>query len=353
MPGRSYSSGNSSYRYKFNGKEQDKETSGTSTYDYGFRIYNPALGRFLSVDPLASKYPSFSPYPFAMNNPIAGIDLDGLEFLSSEVARVEIIRGIVKLKISNMYWTTRRDFNAANNNPDNWSYDANGKKGIGISTEIGSFSLATIPSKSTDVVNATDNTPGAPDPNFKPGETPVGKPIAKSTGLPDRRYKDRTIQAAAPAGARGLAIASIAVDAIIVGNNIITSYFADKDIEISKRHAGIAAKALFDVNTALQEGLIDKKYQNLESLSDIANVVLSGVSNSGNKEIVELGKKIYNTISTRREQFIGPVKTIRGPSDQIIGTYRELNPNYDPNYGTNNTTPTTPAATKPPATGGG
>lgn len=39
--------------------------------------------RFLSVDPLTSSYPSWSPYPFAMNRPIDGIDLDGLEYVNS------------------------------------------------------------------------------------------------------------------------------------------------------------------------------------------------------------------------------------------------------------------------------
>lgn len=80
MPGRNFTAVNSNYRYGFNGKEQDKETSSTTTYDYGFRIYSPALGRFLSVDPLTSQYSGWSPYPFAMNSPIAGVDLDGLEF---------------------------------------------------------------------------------------------------------------------------------------------------------------------------------------------------------------------------------------------------------------------------------
>jgi RHS repeat-associated protein len=79
MPDRKFSQPSSGYRYGFNGKEQDKETIGTSTYDYGFRIYNPALGRFLSVDPLTKDYPWYTPYQFAGNKPIACIDLDGLE----------------------------------------------------------------------------------------------------------------------------------------------------------------------------------------------------------------------------------------------------------------------------------
>jgi len=77
-PGRKFSAG-SSYRYGFNGKELDKETIGTSTYDYGFRIYNPALGRFLSLDPLSRKYPMLTPYQFASNSPIQALDIDGLE----------------------------------------------------------------------------------------------------------------------------------------------------------------------------------------------------------------------------------------------------------------------------------
>lgn len=52
---------------------------GGNTYDYGFRIYNPNLGRFLSVDPLAMSYAWYSPYHFAGNSPIDAIDLDGLE----------------------------------------------------------------------------------------------------------------------------------------------------------------------------------------------------------------------------------------------------------------------------------
>jgi len=80
MPGRSYNSGD--YRYGFNGKEKDDEVAGTGNqYDYGFRIYNPRLGRFLSVDPLSKSYPALSAYQFAANMPIWAKDLDGLEAL--------------------------------------------------------------------------------------------------------------------------------------------------------------------------------------------------------------------------------------------------------------------------------
>ena len=72
------------YRYGYNGKEKDNNGElGLTTYDYGFRIYNPGLGRFLSVDPLTSSYPWYTPYQFAGNSPIANIDVDGLEPFSA------------------------------------------------------------------------------------------------------------------------------------------------------------------------------------------------------------------------------------------------------------------------------
>lgn len=58
----------------------DNEVAGTGNqYDYGFRIYNPRIAKFLSVDPLTRSYPMLTPYQFASNTPIRAIDLDGLE----------------------------------------------------------------------------------------------------------------------------------------------------------------------------------------------------------------------------------------------------------------------------------
>ncbi len=80
MPGRD-TTFKSQYRYGFNSKEMDNETYGGqgNEYDYGFRIYNPRVGRFLSVDPLENKYPWYTPYQFAGNKPIFAKDMDGGE----------------------------------------------------------------------------------------------------------------------------------------------------------------------------------------------------------------------------------------------------------------------------------
>ncbi len=79
MPGRKFSAG-TQYRYGFNGKENDNEVKGEGNQqDYGMRIYDPRLGRFLSEDPITQEYPELTPYQFASNTPIQAIDLDGLE----------------------------------------------------------------------------------------------------------------------------------------------------------------------------------------------------------------------------------------------------------------------------------
>jgi len=80
VPDEAYDPNQIAYRYGFNGKEKDQSGEfGLTSYDYGFRIYNPAIAKFLSVDPLTKDYPELTPYQFASNTPIAAIDLDGLE----------------------------------------------------------------------------------------------------------------------------------------------------------------------------------------------------------------------------------------------------------------------------------
>ncbi len=76
MPGRQYNNGN--YRYGFNGKEKDDEVKGNAnSVDYGSRMYDSRLGRWLSIDPLQGNYPNFSPYNFCLNNPVELIDENG------------------------------------------------------------------------------------------------------------------------------------------------------------------------------------------------------------------------------------------------------------------------------------
>lgn len=74
LPGRTFQI--REYEYGYNGKRDDAETG---YQDYGNRMYDPNIGRFITPDPITKSFPELTPYQFASNTPIQAIDLDGLE----------------------------------------------------------------------------------------------------------------------------------------------------------------------------------------------------------------------------------------------------------------------------------
>ena len=78
MPTRTWSDPNSKYKYGFNGKEKDNDFNvDGGSYDFGARIYDSRLGRWLACDGESGEYESLSPYNFCANSPIFYIDVDG------------------------------------------------------------------------------------------------------------------------------------------------------------------------------------------------------------------------------------------------------------------------------------
>jgi len=72
--------GGGDYRYSFQGQEADNEVKGKgNSVNYKYRMHDARLGRFFAVDPLASKYPHYTPYSFSGNKVIHAVELEGLE----------------------------------------------------------------------------------------------------------------------------------------------------------------------------------------------------------------------------------------------------------------------------------
>jgi len=78
MPGRTQNASNPNDDQKFTGYELEQQGD-LGIYHAGARMYDPEIGRFTSMDPLADEYPGTSPYVYALNNPLIFIDPDGRE----------------------------------------------------------------------------------------------------------------------------------------------------------------------------------------------------------------------------------------------------------------------------------
>ena len=72
------SSEHAGYRFGFNGMEKDDEVSGSgNSLNFGARILDPRIGRWLSLDPAQELYPDLSPYSAFGDNPLYFIDPTG------------------------------------------------------------------------------------------------------------------------------------------------------------------------------------------------------------------------------------------------------------------------------------
>src|SRR5690554_2852555 len=105
------------YRYGFNSMERDNEIKGKgNSYDFGARLYDPRVGRWLGIDPLARKYPNLSPYNFTGNNPILFVDYDGKDF----GVLINHTDGTI-LIIANFYTINEKTTEEANKAAANWN----------------------------------------------------------------------------------------------------------------------------------------------------------------------------------------------------------------------------------------
>lgn len=134
--------------YKYSGKELVSQF-GLNWYDYGARMYDPTLGRWHVVDPLAEDYYSISKYAFCGSNPINRVDPFGMDYWSTSDPN-EIARFMDAISFNNSSIFESFDFSSWNhitdddfvgnltfNDETNTFYTSYGVVENGIPTSVG------------------------------------------------------------------------------------------------------------------------------------------------------------------------------------------------------------------------
>lgn len=104
-------------KFGFNGKLNNIETG---YQDYGMRMFSNKAKRFICVDFLTGSYPELTPYQYASNRPLDGVDLDGAEYLTYYVNLTTNSKGNTYISKTTVAW----------NNPN--SHNSYGNKGKGV-----------------------------------------------------------------------------------------------------------------------------------------------------------------------------------------------------------------------------
>jgi len=252
-------------KYQYNGKEKIEELE-LGWYDYGARYYDPAIGRFTGVDPLAADFVWVTPYNYAENRPIDGIDLWGLQYVSVNSSFYRIATGQI--------WVKTNNFQSG--------VDAFGQRYIG--TSVPRFQ-----------VNLTKGD-GSSFPVFRSGAadfTNLGNnlrrlyesaPRVKSGERLDRRFNSTKAYESASGRAAGLGKLGLTLAVLDLANGVYTSITGYQESVEADRQIGLIRQSFEDVLTALGEGNIPSQFHNLQDLSAITNFVYQGEDTFGDNE---------------------------------------------------------------------
>lgn len=322
-----------SYRYGFQGQEKDDEVKGEgNSINYTHRMHDPRVGRFLSVDPLEKEYPWNSPYAFAENRVIDGIDLEGAEYLKYDEAKVQLYYGYAVLRLKGFDSSFKYYFEKGNNSELNFTirfnrsvlnYEITGDRVI-------SDQLLTIHKKPKVPVARLQNTGEINQVKKQTMEVFTGK--IKKDGTPHKasaksrkNWKETQITLSSPPTSKGaigfVGLVNLAnftydfYDTHMVGQDITElrlqtrgSWEKHKDGYMYMNTKKSALQNVFqDMNQAIRLNIIPPEMRTPDRLSRIANVVLYGGNESarfsGDEEaqkIHDIGYRIIDEIAKNR-----------------------------------------------------
>jgi hypothetical protein len=252
-----------------------------------------------------------TPYQFASNRPIDGIDLDGLEYLRADEAKVQIWggRAFIKLENFSQYYQTefrkKYRYYGLTKRQEDGTLSGQGELGQIFRPEL-------LKSKT---ISLTKDGIAA---NY--GTIELEPRTAKSTGLRDRRFKPNVMKSSSAYGVGRLAGIAFIINAVNFSVEYRLNSIINEDLNQLARQTRDQVKydegslinpfddktiyfeaplnmALQDIELAKKE-IIPKKYlTDIEALSTIVNIVLYGGDGDEPEELMEIGNRIINEIS--------------------------------------------------------
>jgi len=267
---------NPSSKYLFSTKEVNNDF-GLGWSDFGYRFYmgDSGIPRFISIDPIAEKFPFVNPYNYAENKVPNGLDLHGLQLIDNKRAKINISAGGVSLKTQNLSNPTKAQIVLA--------------KPVTGRNESGSFITTTFPTTIADV-NFQGNTVNKRRPASS--ETSIVREVKNkfSGNSKDRRKQRRKnfnlpkgtkiiTPAFIPPGSGGKGLGLLFV--VSEGLNAITNQTIKRDIDAALHQNDVLAnEAINIVNEAFSneafeapeiEGFTTEQIQ-----ADLANFIFQG-----------------------------------------------------------------------------
>ena len=325
MPGRQYYSASGGYRYGFNGKENDNDVKGEGNQqDYGMRIYDPRLGRFLSVDPLQVEYPELTPYQFASNSPIDGVDLDGLEYTSSKHPKISpfvsydpVQKRITEVTTSLIYQNfigySRRNLLQKYGPPGaDWQTFKDD-----LLIEVYKVSFQT--NSASDIINNVVSPMDSKE-QLEAREAGGNKIIYTSpTANPaSKKFSDRVTRNNGTSGvkvntidfsSRGDKVGAYVTGVTLLVEGIAALISSEEFSRANNQSSFILGKVALKLNSWFDK--IPDKFRNSQNLTEIASYLLNGemptmITASGrketNKELLDISTQIWNEIDSEMKQ---------------------------------------------------
>jgi hypothetical protein len=286
------------YRYSYQAQEHDDEMKGKfNSFNFSFRMHDSRLGKFLSLDPLLKTYPWNSPYAFSLNRVIDAIELEGLELMDADDARLSVVNGLILLKVENFSESWQDRFKSQVSGQDHL-----GNPTIGAARDIGVFGIGNRstgefqhPDYNSQVIRAIyeahkEKLPLSGEmqgtPNYNEWFSLRASPAVINPTNNSRAKGGPDVVMSGPSNGKAFARGWLAVNAIVFVRDQMAAYSRWDDVVDLKTSQKALNTISLVIGDAMKTNFIPKEHQNLHDISIIMNLILDG---TGNEPLINIG----------------------------------------------------------------